>query len=329
MLQLFRNNQSTTVFLLALYVALLRLPAMLGWLSPPVGPGEALGGLLFRDVFGWADGNTQLSAIGAAVLVFIQALLVNRLVDTYRMMDDRNWLPGMFYALAASAVPDFHFITPELVGITFVPIALMRLFQVYKQSLAYSGIFDGAFWTTIGVLFYPPAVWFLPVAYFALFNLRSFPAREQLVFLTGILAPSFLALTGYFWFDQGGAFINTQLSRWVFIPGFHWPNDLYSSLKTALLGLFIALNLVGFNLFYHKRLIQIQKYITILYWFMFAGLAATFFQSTVRSGPFLLLMPTTGIFLAYWFQATRNTALLEIFHFTLLAVIFFIQFFPH
>lgn len=327
MLSLFRNNQSTTVFLLAVYIAVLRLPALLGWVLPER-LGEGDGGLLFQTVFGWADGNATWSAIAAAVLVYIQALLVNRLADTYRLMDDRNWLPGTLYALAASCVPEFLFISPAMVAVTFVPIALQRIYSVYKQTLAYAAIFDGAFWISVAIFFHPPAFWCLAMAYFALFSLRSFPLREQFVFLTGIVSPLILAFSFFFWFDQAGLFWEMQWRRCLFWPSFGVPTDLQGILEAALLGIMLVICLLGFNVYFYKRLIQVQKYISILYWFFFAGVLATIFQFDLRLESLMLVMPTVGIFLAYLFQSTRNIPMTELIHFVLLVVLFGLQFFP-
>ncbi len=328
MLSLFRNNQSTTVFLLAIYVVCLRLPALLGWVQPPEKLGEGDGGLLYQTLFGWADKNATWSAVLAAAFVYVQALLVNRLADFYRMMDDRNWLPGALYVLAASCVPDLLFLSPALVAATFIPLALQRIFSVYRQTQAYGAIFDGAFWTVLVVFFHPPALWCLPMAYLGLFSLRSFSTREQIVFMTGILAPVVLALTGYFWFDLADSFLNIQLGQCIFWPSFSLPDDLNGTLKTSLAGLLLVVCLLGFNIYYHKRLIQIQKYMSILYWFCFAGLLATIFQFDLRLESLMLVMPTMGIFLAYLFQSTRNTPLLELFHLTLFVIVFLLQFFP-
>lgn len=328
MLSLFRNNQSTTVFILAFYVVLLRLPAVLGWVLPSVPLEAGNGGLLFQNMFGWAVGNATLSAIGAAVLVYIQALLVNRVADVFRLMDDRNWLPGAMYVLAASCVPDFLFISPAMVAITFLPLALQRMYSVYKQTVAFGAIFDSAFWVVVAVFFHPPAIWWIPVAYFALLSLRSFPTREQLIFLTGILSPVVLALTGYFWFDQAGSFLAVQLSSCIFVPSFNLPADLSNTLEAVLVGILMVICLLGFNIYYHKRLIQVQKYVTILYWFFFAGILATLFQFELRLESLLLVMPSIGIFLAYLFQSTRNKPLLELLHLVLLLAVYMLQFLP-
>jgi len=328
MLSLFRNNQSTTVFLLAIYTLCLHLPALIGWVQPQEKLGEGDGGLLFQTIFGWADKNAFISASLATVFVYVQALLVNRLADFYRMMDDRNWLPGALYVLAASSVPDLLFLSPALVAATFIPIALHRTFSVYRQTQAYAAIFDGAFWTMITVFFHPPAFWCIGMVYLAYFSLRSFSPREQFVLLTGILTPTILALAGYFWIDQADDFLRMQFSRFIFWPAFDLPGDLYGSLKITLVGLLLVACLLGFNIYYHKRLIQVQKYVTILYWFCFAGLLATLFQYDLRPESLMLVMPTMGIFLGYLFQSTRNTALLELFHLTLFVTVLLLQFFP-
>ncbi|TNE66627.1 MAG: hypothetical protein EP344_02280 [Bacteroidetes bacterium] len=327
MLGLFRNNQSTTVFLLALYIGVLHLPAMLGWVTP-VGPLTHSGGLLFHQLFDWAAVNPKASAISAALLVFLQALLVNSLADTFRMMPDRNWFPGALYALASSAVPAFHFISPELVAVTFLPVAFRNSFRVYKKTVAFGSIFNSAFWITVAVLFYPPAVLCLPAAFAAQFNLRSFSTREQMVFLTGVFVPFFLALTGFFWHDQASEYLQRQFTAWMGFPALELPQNAYGWLRIGVLGALLAVALMGFNIYYFKQLIQVQKYITILYWFLFAGILASIFQPEPRPEYFLLTMPTLGIFLSFWFQSSRNTFMIEFFHLALLVAVFGMQFFP-
>ncbi|MEQ1745922.1 MAG: hypothetical protein ABMA02_10875 [Saprospiraceae bacterium] len=328
MLALFRNNQSTTIFLLALYLILLRLPALLGWVQPQENLSEQDGGLLYRTLFGWAETSAFTSALTAAVLVFGQAVLINRLADFYRIMDDRTWLPGALYAATASCVPDFLFLSPALVATTFIPLALHRIFSVYRQSLAFGAIFDAAFWTVSAAFIHPPAIWSLAAAFLSLFSLRSFSTREQFIFLTGILTPLVLGLTGYFWQDQAGDFWSQQIGRSLYWPSVGMPESLSGTLKAILLSIIFVACLLGFNVYYHKRLIQVQKYVTIFYWFLFAAILATLFQFEWRSESLLLAAPSIGIFLAYLFQASRNTMLLELFHLLLLIAIFIIQFYP-
>jgi len=326
-LAIFRNNQVSTAILLAIYIALLHLPAMLGWVAPPVNVGSGHS-LLYGDIFGWLGADARRSAIAATILVFFQALLVNYLVDSFRMMNDRNWVPGAMYALAASCLPDMLFLSPALVAVTVVPISLGRVFSVYKQASAFGAIFDSAFWLTLGALFHPPVAWLLPVCFAGFFSLRSFNSREQVVFFTGILVPFMLALTAYFWFDAASAFMAGQFSQGLGFAMYSLPTDLHHILKTGLIAILFLIVLFGFNVYYFKKLIQVQKYITILFWFLFAGLAAVLLHGNGRLDQFILLMPPVAVFLSYSIQSLRNAFMAEVFHFALFAGVFFVQFFP-
>ncbi len=311
---------------------------MLGWVDPP-GQTVSGAGLLFRDWFGWLvvwdltpetpTWEMSRSAIAAAVLVFAQALLVNRLADAYRLMNDRNWIPGMMYVLAASFVPDFLFFSPALVAVTVVPIALSRMFSVYKQTLSYGAVFDTAFWIAAGCLFYPPLVWLIPACYFGFFNLRSFSSKEQWVFLTGLFVPVFLAFTGYFWQDQAVAFWRGQLMEGLSFAFLRLPEGLFNGLKTGVIALVLIIVFMGVNIYYHKKLIQVQKSITIFFWFLFASVAAAILHGNGYPGVFILLAPSIAIFFAYLFQSLRGAIIAEVFHLALVAIAFFLQFYPN
>lgn len=299
---------------------------MLGLVSAP-GVSFSGGGILYTDLFGSLASEARVSAIGATFIVLIQALLVNSLVDTFRMTDDRTWIPGALYALVASCLPDFLFLTPSLIATTFIPIALRRIFSVYKMALAFGPSFDTAFWITVAALFHPAAVWLLPPAFMGIITLRSFQVRERMVFLTGIFVPVFLAFSGYFWFNRAGVFFDTQFSQWARLPSIWLSGSTLSYLKAGLLVILLIAVFLGVNVYYYKRLIQVQKYITILFWFLFAGIIAAVFQQEILPEYSLLIMPSIAIFLAYSFLSFRNSLMAEIFHFGLLAAVFYIQFF--
>ena len=93
MLALFRNNQFTTAIPLALYVVLTHLSALLG-IAQPAPADHPDGGVLYRAWFEWMKAYPFWSVVGAAILVYIQALVVNILADEFRLLSDRTWLPG-------------------------------------------------------------------------------------------------------------------------------------------------------------------------------------------------------------------------------------------
>ncbi len=327
MLALFRNNQISTVILLAVYVVLTHASALLGYVQPNYGIGSE-GGVLYRDWFAWAAGQPFFSAIGAAGLVLIQALLINNLVSQFRLLGERNWMPGLIYALAAACLPDFLFLSPPLVAATFVPLALHRIFQSYKVPNASALVFDAGWWATLGSLFYPPTLFLLIAAYAGVNVMRSFNLKEQLVYLSGIFVGLFLAWLWYFWTNRGGTFWDVQFSGLFGFYQFSPTMDTERILKALVIAILLCTVVLSFGIYFHRKLIQAQKAITILYWFLFVGGAAILLQNDPLPAHLLLIMPSIGIFMALSFFSMRNRFIAEIFHFALLGVVLFIQFMP-
>ncbi len=325
MLALFRNNSFFTIFLLAAYIVVLRLSALLGWVSPLEGDNVS-GGWFYYWLLGHFDAMPRISAQVAAALVFVQALLVNRLVGKYRMMEERTWLPALSYGLAASCIPDFLFLSPALVVTTFILLGLQQLFSVYRRPLAFSAVFDAAVWFTVATLFYPPAVWFLLAGFLSFFILRSFSLREQIVYAVGILAILIIVHTGLFWYDLLDDFWAIQLARSFSWPHPSIPQEPRLRLSVGIVGGLLLVAALGFNVYYHRRTIQVKKYNDVLYWFFLAGTLSAFFRLGSTLDGFLLCMPSASIFLGYLFQSSRRNPLIEFFHLALFISVLVLQF---
>ena len=328
MLALFRNNQSTTSLILAVYLGALHLPALLGWAQPLASSGMVGEGSMYQALFGWTAGHSFFSALAAVTLTFIQAVMVNQLADTFRITEERNWLPGVMYALAASCLGDYWFVSPPQVAATFIPLALNRVFGVYKKPAATARIFDAGLWTAVASLFYPPAIWLLLVMFAGISSLRSFNLREQIVCLSGIFTPLFLGWTAFFWCDKGGEFWNLQFGRLFHLPEFDINWLLETQLKAALGVLLLLVVLLSYGIYYRKKLIQVQKYINIHYWVMLVVALTALLLPYGQLEHFFLAMSSIGMFLAMSVGAIRRPLIAEIIHLCAVAGIFLVYFLP-
>lgn len=328
MLALFRNNQFTTAIPLALYVMLTHASTLLGYTSVEKGEVPAGAGVLYQMWFAWLADYPYWSSLLAVVLVFAQAMLVNMLADEFRLLGDRTWLPGVFYALAAACQPDFLLLTPPLIAATFVPMILRRIFKAYNQPKATSLVFDAAFWTTVAALFYPPAIFLLIPVYLGFTLIRSYTFREQVVSVTGVLTALFLCWLWYFWTDRGMDFWQVQFVDLAGLYGFDdWKINSKTGLKWLLPTLFCLVILLNYGNYVFRKLIQIQKYVNVLYLVWFVGGLAFVIQEDPFAPHFMLLAAPTGVFLAMSFSTFRKRSLAELFHLVLLGYVIFIQFF--
>ena len=327
MIAFFRNNQVVTTIPLALYVLMTHAAAILGYVSP-ISTTETNGGLLYGFLFHWVESQAQVSALTAAVLVFIQALLVNNLADEFRILSDRNWLPGMFFVLVTAILPGFLFVSPPLIAAFFVPIAVRRIMKVYKTPNATTLIFDVAFWTAMGVLFYPHALLLLIAALAGINLMRSFAVREQLVFFSAIFVANFLSWLGFFWYDMGGLFFKRHFMEIWGIFNFEISLTFNQWLQVGLLSMLFLMVVLSFSSYYSRQLIQTQKCISVLYWFFLLGCFGFFMSTEFYLTHFLIVMPSVGIFLSMTVMSIRSRILAEIFHLILLGALFTLQFYP-
>lgn len=323
-LSLFRSNQFSVAIPLALYVVLLHLGALLGYVQAVAQPAE--GGFLYQSWFGWAAVQPFFSALTAAALVFIQALTVNALADEFRLMGERNWFPGLFCALAASSLPDFLFVSAPLVAATFVPLSLLRIYKAYQKPNVTAAVFDGALWIAVASLFYPPALWLLVAVFGGFGVVRVFRLRERFVFVSGAFVPLFLVWLWYFWHDRGSDFRDAQWNGLFQIYRFDAVWNEILMLKTALVVLLTVVFLIGLGSLYSRKSVQARKFVSALYWLLGVGGLSILLRPEWYWEHLLLSSAAMGILLALTFQGLRNRLGAEIFHLVILAFVLVIQF---
>jgi hypothetical protein len=327
-LAIFRNNRFTSAISLALYVLLTRAGALSGYC--PNEPDEmGLGGLLYDFVPAWLLENSQYSAIAAAILVFIQALSLNLIADSQRLLPERSWIPGLSYALVSAMLPNFLFLSPPLLAASFVLPALSRFFKLYKVVHATKALFDTGFWLATGTLFYPALLFLILPFWIGINLLRSFSLREQLVFLSGGFVSMFMAWLGYFWYGMGDRFVARQF--WE-IWGFYHLNTqvigLYDILKVVVVIAIPLLIGLAAGAYPAKKSIQLQKYISFLYWMIAIGALSIFFQQNLNDAHLLMLAAPAAIFLAMTLTGIKNRIVAEVLHLLLFCGALFLQFFP-
>ena len=324
MLLFFRNIQFTNAITLAIYVGLLHSAAFLGHIEQPTPMAEA--GHVYQDLFAWAQESSFWSAVAAAVLVFIQALIVNSLADKFRLMADRNWLPGMAYALTASALPDFQFLSPPLVAATFVAFSIGKIFDTYKSPKSAILVFDATLWIAVGSLFYPKALLLIPTLFICIGVMRSWNFRDQIAFISGVFVPLFLAWIWYFWHDLGSAFREKQLGELFELFRFDIAFDAEMILKGSFLVFLLLFFVVNFSAFSRSKSMHAQKCTEVLYWVLFTGAAIVLMRPEWRWEAFALMTTPAGIFLAMTYQNMRSR-FAEMLHIILVVYVIMLQFF--
>ena len=137
MLSLFRQNTPFGLLLLFIFCVLLRLST---WLFFPQQGIDALAnnsGVLYQGLMSYLPSTGWVNYVLAALLVYIQALMVNSMVTTHKLSNDKTLYPALFYVIIGSAFSEFHYLSAPLMATTFVILLLQKLYYFYLQQQKY------------------------------------------------------------------------------------------------------------------------------------------------------------------------------------------------
>ncbi|HMG15881.1 MAG TPA: hypothetical protein VK590_10555 [Saprospiraceae bacterium] len=323
MLSIFRTNQIIYNILFIFYLIIIRFSYFFAGDHTHVYAVRGLWSSLPVD--SWIPNGAFQFFIDIILLVF-QAIMINNLVNNYRMTRDQSLFPGLMWVLINSLFPEFFIHTPVIMANLCLVLALTNMFSVYKKADAVKSIFNIGFWISVASLFYSGYIVFIIAGFLGMNILRAPKTREYLVLLIGACVPYLLVFTYYYWYDKSAIFLQHQFA----LPlGFSLTllTESFSWIKLAIAFILLIMGLIVFTKINFKQSIQTAKYIQILYWVLLLSGLMIFIQTDPGLDHFLVFAVPLSIFIGMFInQMPINWA--EFFHFILLANIFIWQFGP-
>lgn len=329
MLGYFRINDPYRLVIIFIFLLIFRLPFVFSaeWLSIPelqwLVVGEKLnnGALLYTDI--WEDtgpfaalvyksldflfGRSKVALqITGLFVFFIQVILMNYMALKHKMYHENNYLPALFYGLLGLLFYNIITLSPQLMGMTFVIIALDGLLtHVESRNKTDANLINIGLFTGMAGLFYLPLILTAFIHVFVLLFFTNTLLRRYLLMIYGLLLPMVLVWLFYYWRSETHGFYAFYISK-LFLPR----SQFYLELKLVLLftGITLALYLIsslkilsglGFNIFQ----VRIQKT-------MFFGSIVSFLiwsRYSERSGvEFIMFLPWLAFFLTHFFLSVRH-----------------------
>jgi hypothetical protein len=149
----------------------------------------------FADIF---DIQSITAKAITFVLVITQGLLLVRLNTRFIFINNRTYLPALFFIMITSAIPDLQKLNPVIFSGFFLLLALEKIFESYGNSKLGYDYFVAAFYLSIGSLFYPFLAFFMLTIWICLGIFRPFNWREWLFTFIGFSLPIFFIFSYYY-----------------------------------------------------------------------------------------------------------------------------------
>lgn len=324
MLNLFRTNQILAGVLLLPYVILL-------YASTFVFPSEQVvpenGGILSDIVYNWLENRVLLSNIIAGLLLWLQSFIINGIVIRHRLQNDLNLFAGLFYILLSCCLPDFRYLSPVLMGNTFFIIALSQILDAYKKTPVADKIFNVGFWLGVAGLFYFSFTYLVLWGIIGIATLRAFRLKEVFQLLSGLVLVYFLTGTYFYWTNSFDYFSEVQFGRNLAFWDFNIEDVKTYSIKGGVIAVLIIITLLSFNKFISKKVMQVQRKISVIYRTLFVLFLTLLFQKNIGVEHLLMFMVPLSFFAAVYFTDMRKSVA-ETLHLLVLVAILAVGFSP-
>ena len=249
-------------------------------------------------------GNSFSSAVNvliAGILVFIQAILFNRIINNHGLLNKPGYLPAFLYITCASLFMPFLVLSPTLICNFLVIWVMDKSLKIGKSPNAIMIMFDIGMIIAVGTLIYFPFIVMLLLLWLNLLLYRSFSWREWFSGLFGFLTIFFFLAVFYYWSDNIRIFYKIWLPLGNKFPSaFKINYNDYLVLVPVLIMMVLAMIQLRENFF--RSFISTRKAFQMLFFMFLLGILGFYTKPDFRLSHFLLCVPPGAVLLAYYFS---------------------------
>lgn len=249
--------------------------------------------------------STEANIFLATVIVFMQAVLFNRIINNHLLLARPSYLPALLYITGSSLFLQFLILSPPLIC-NFLLIWIMDKFlKIGKTPNAMMTMFDIGMIIALGTLIYFPFIVLLLMLWLSLLLYRSFDWREWVAGIIGFLNIFFFIAVFYYWNDNIGQFYKIWLPLTNKFPSVLQIN--YSD-YTVLLPVLIIMVLAALQLRenFFRSFISTRKAFQVLFFMFVITILSCYTKPGFRLFHFLLCVPPGAVLLAYYFSNAKK-----------------------
>lgn len=272
------------------------------------------GGELYLGLINLIDHSPLIIRILAILLVVSSGYFFNEILKVYQLLPRRNYLVFFFWIILMGAFPDQWLLSPQLVSIFFLLLAIYTLFKVNEQEKEdLPGLLNYALLVGIASLFYKPLVWFIAFLFISLFIIRQMNFRNLLIILSGFLLPWLYLVVVAFIKDSAVEFLTATWSDFTVFRFNAMVNfDIVRVIILAVLALLFVYSFVISLQNVQNKLIQIRSGHSILILLFLVSFLNVFGVSNGNTQWIsMLFLPASAIF-AFHYNDLKKTLVADV-----------------
>ena len=314
----FKANNPYNNFLLLVYGLLLKLHM---FLHPVIPEPQQTDGFLFKALL------NQLSGIGKTIpaiypiiafaLLYMQAIVFNKLVSDQRLMPRSNYLTAMSYLLITSLFTEWNILSASLIINTLLIWVWARMSSLYTNPKPKTALFSIGITIGLSTFFYFPSIAFAALIVFGLALTRPFKLAEWLIALLGIFTP--------YYFLLAIAFLTDRLKGYKFQGiAFSYPKFYDSYWALAAIIIVLSATLIGVYYMqknFMRQLVQSRKSWQLVFLYFLVSITIPFINTTYTFQYWILCAVPLSAFVACAFLYPEKKWFPSLLHWIMVAFV--------
>jgi hypothetical protein len=245
--------------------------------------------------------SSGVNVLIAGILVFVQAILFNRVVNSHGLLNKPNYLPALLYITGTSLFMPFMVLSPTLICLFLLIWVMDKFLKIGKSANAIMIMFDIGMIIAVGTLIYFPFIVMLLLLWLSLLLYRSFSWREWISGLVGFLTIFLFLAVFYYWSDDLKMFYQIWVPLANKFPSVFKINyNDYLVLVPVLIMMILAMIQLRENFF--RSFISTRKAFQMLFFMFILGMLSFYTKPDFRLSHFLLCVPPGAVLLSYYFS---------------------------
>jgi Family of unknown function (DUF6427) len=274
---IFKANNPYNNFLLFLYALALKLPI---FLHPRIPQTEQLDGYLYKVLLDWIKPAGQnflfIYSFLTFLLLYLQAIGLNSLVNSQRLMQKPNYLVGMSFLLITSLFTEWYSFSSPVIVNSLLILVLAGLCNLNTSSGPKSSLFNLGMIIGVATFFYIPSIAFILLILVGLGITRPFRLPEWLMVFMGLLTPYYFFAA---WLFLAGKWDQFKLPGFVLtIPKFHQTGWAIAAVALIIFTILVGLYFIRLNM--RRQVVQARKNWNLIFLYLIVAIIVPFLNTS-------------------------------------------------
>ena len=312
LLRLFKGTGPGVIFLTGLTLAGLWLSAFIDPQSPGMAVYETSPMPLYSLLRSIAGTSPLTGVIFSFTMMIVMVFLITYFNTSVFFINERSFLPALFFILICALFPECRVINPVLPGAFFLMLALMKIMNTYRISGTAFNFFDAGILISAGSFFYMNLIWFWLLVIIGIALLRTGNLKEIAISVLGLMTPYILILGLYYVLGKDIGVYMTDIRINLFGETRGYDFSRLTIIVLILLAMVFLVSLSFLLMQMNSKKIKSRKTFFLLLWALAVALAAYFLLPSASVEMIYLTAIPACYIMAHYFVFARKKLVPEI-----------------